>query len=477
MKKILFVSLVLVAGLTAWAALIPFGERVTLSTEKRECLDCHHQRNIHSYEGVVSSRAFCQECHALESCQGEVQGKPVSLQVNEDAINASRHSRAACIHCHTDVARSPHRTVEGVQCLGCHAVHGEGGTHAAPHLRVRCEACHTDSRFVELDPEAHRVRLAHMDDKESPIRLSEHRMTDTSNREFCNRCHYSGNAVGASSTAPPAKSFLCVMCHNAPLSVGHWVFWIGLIVLTAGLFFMFAFWFRGSVAGETKSTHAKVAVFSELTWDTVFSRRIGSVLSTLFFDVLLQRRILKESVKRWTIHSLIFHAFLGRLFLGLLTMIWFGLNPDSDIAVALLDKNHWFVAFINDFLGLMILLGVVWAAGRRLVWKPQHVLSEEQDNITLALVGLLALSGFALEGVRILVTGLPVDVAGYSFVGFAFSKLWALWGFNRQSAFIVLWYTHAVMWVLFLVYLPFGKLKHVITVPLNLIIRSQEKEA
>ena len=163
----------------------------------------------------------------------------------------------------------------------------------------------------------------------------------------------------------PAKSFLCVMCHNAPLSIGHWMFWAALIVLVAGLFLMVAFWFRGSVAGETESTHRKVAAFSELTWETVFSRRIGSVLGALFFDVLLQRRLLQESVKRWTIHSLIFLAFMGRLFLSLVTMIWFGLKPDSNIAVALLDKNHWFIAFMNDFLGLMILVGVVWAAGQR----------------------------------------------------------------------------------------------------------------
>ncbi|MBI4775995.1 MAG: hypothetical protein HY788_17780 [Deltaproteobacteria bacterium] len=477
MKKIVLVSLVLIAGLTAWAAVTPYGERVTLPTEKRECLDCHHRRNIATYEGVMSSRAFCQECHAQESCRGDVQGKPVSLQVNEDPTSVSRHSRAACIHCHTDVARSPHRSVEGVQCLGCHAVHGEAGTQASPHLRVRCEACHTDSRFVLLDPADRRVRLAHLDDKGEPIRLSDHRMTVATDRELCDRCHYSGNAVGASAATPPAKSFLCVMCHNAPLSIGHWMFWVTLIVLVAGLFLMVAFWFQGSVAGETKSTHGKVAAFSELTWDTVFSRHIGTVLSTLLFDVLLQRRILKESVKRWTIHSTIFLAFMGRLFLSLLTMIWFGLNPESDIAVALLDKNHWFVAFINDFLGLMILVGVFWAAGQRLVWKPQHVLTEEQDNITLALVGLLTLSGFALEGARILITGLPVDVAGYSFLGLAFSRLWALWGLDWQGAFNVLWYIHAVMWILFLMYLPFGKLKHAITVPLNLIIRSLKKDA
>ena len=105
------------------------------------------------------------------------------------------------------------------------------------------------------------------------------------------------------------------------------------------------------------------------------------------------------------------------------------------------------------------------------------MLTEEQDNITLALVGLLTLSGFALEGARILITGLPGDVAGYSFLGYACSKLWALWGLDWQGAFSVLWYTHALIWILFLVYLPFGKLKHVITVPLNLIIRAQKKES
>ena len=112
MKKIVLVSLLVIAGLTAWAALTPLDDRVTMPNEKRECLDCHRQRNIHTYEGVMSSRAFCQECHGQESCQRDVQGKPVSLQVNEEAIDASRHATTACVHCHTDVARSPHRTVK-----------------------------------------------------------------------------------------------------------------------------------------------------------------------------------------------------------------------------------------------------------------------------------------------------------------------------------------------------------------------------
>jgi hypothetical protein len=32
------------------------------------------------------------------------------------------------------------------------------------------------------------------------------------------------------------------------------------------------------------------------------------------------------------------------------------------------------------------------------------------------------------------------------------------------------WYTHALLWALFIAYLPFGKLKHIFTTPLSLLL-------
>ncbi len=475
MKKMLLILLIGIAGLGSFALFFPSDDGVKMEGSKRECLDCHRQRNVNTNEGVIASNAFCMECHAQPSCNRTEDGTAVSLQVPADAFAGTQHNYAACVHCHRDVAKSPHRSEAGVQCLECHTVHGEEAA-GDPHLRVRCEACHTQSRFVELDRAADRVRLASMDDQGVPLSFTNHKMTEVYDKEFCAKCHFEGNSVGAAAMVLPGKSVLCIVCHNAPASVGHWMFKGALAVLLLGLFAMIFLWFQGSVAGERTSTHRKAALAAESVWGTIFSRKILSVLSTLFFDVLLQRRILKESVKRWTIHSMIYLAFIGRLILSLITMILYGLNPDGETTLALLDKNHWFTASVNDFLGLLIVLGVLWAAAQRFVSRPKHVLSEEQDNLTLLIIGLLTLSGFALEGARIYVTGVPGEVACYSFVGYSVAKAWGAFSSDAQRAYGILWYVHGAMWAAFLVYLPFSKLRHIITAPLNLIIRGDEKK-
>ena len=101
--------------------------------DERLCLDCHGRSNINTNEGVLTSRAFCEACHSNPDCKRVVDGKPVSLNVSSKTFQKTPHQYVACIHCHTDVARSPHRTESGAQCRDCHPVHGEG-TARAPHL-------------------------------------------------------------------------------------------------------------------------------------------------------------------------------------------------------------------------------------------------------------------------------------------------------------------------------------------------------
>lgn len=447
----------------------------SIDGKERVCLDCHRYPNINTNEGILDSRILCLECHGKEECEKSVEKVRVSLQVREASFEKSPHKYVACIHCHTDVARSPHKSEITAQCLGCHSVHGEG-TANDPHIRVSCQSCHRVTKFVFLDKETDRVRLSNFDDKKVPVSLTDHALPDVTKDDFCKRCHYPQNQVGAAAAVLPSKSFLCILCHNAPLSMGHGMFWVALVIGVIGLIAMVSFWFRGAVGSEQESLHKKIALSSEDVWGAIFSRRFFSILHTLVFDVLLQRQILKESVMRWSIHSLIYLAFLGRLFLSLSALIICNVSPDSDLGMALIDKNHWFMALANDLLGIFILIGILWAVVQRFVLRPVHVLSEEQDNIVLIIIGLLVITGFVLEGSRILVTRVPAEVAMYSFGGYIVSKLLSLTFSNWQTAYGYLWYVHAVIWTAFIAYLPFGKLKHIITTPLNLIMGTDLKE-
>jgi nitrate reductase gamma subunit len=477
MIVLLILSVILISILTTravWAA-EPATIPLLVDGKERVCLDCHRRPNIQSNEGTLASRALCFECHGKEGLKRKGVESGVSLTVAPEAFTGNRHQVVACVACHVDVARSPHRTKVGAQCLSCHTVHGEGTAHD-PHLRVSCQACHRQSAAVALNKTTDRVVLSRLSDRGLPLALTDHRLPDTRDREFCQRCHVPGNKVGAAAAVLPAKSLLCLPCHYAPIAVGHGIFWTALVVFGLGLLLTVMFWFRGSVQGEEKSVHRKIALGSEAAWSALFSRQGWTVAKTFFFDVLLQRRILQESVKRWSIHSLIYYAILLRFGLALFTHFSYFFKPGGALAYALIDKNHPFVALTNDLLGLFILLGLAAAVIQRFVKKPPHVVSEGQDNWALAIIGALVLVGFMLEGARILVTGIPGEKAGYSFVGYLLSRFFVIFPADWPATYVWFWYAHAVLGALLVAYLPFGKLKHVFVTPLSLVSQGKKKD-
>ena len=329
---------------------------------------------------------------------------------------------------------------------------------------------------MTLNKTTDRVVLSRLSDRGLPLALTDHRLPDTGDKEFCQRCHVPGNKVGAAAAVLPAKSLLCLPCHYAPIAVGHGMFWTALAVFALGFLLTGMFWFSGSVQGEEKSVHRKIALGSEAAWSALFSRQFWTMLKTFFFDVLLQRRILQESVQRWFIHSLIYYAILLRFGLALFTHFAYFFKPGGALAYALIDKNHPFVALTNDLLGLFIVLGLAAAIIQRFVVKPPHVVSEWKDNWALAIIGALVLVGFMLEGVRILVTQVPAEKAAYSFVGYLLSLLFAVFPADWSIIYVYLWYAHAVLGALLVAYLPFGKLKHIFVTPLSLVSQVKKKD-
>jgi nitrate reductase gamma subunit len=389
----------------------------------RDCLDCHRYPNVETNAGAFASQTFCLECHQKKSCTKTVGKEPVSLKIDLQDIRKGRHGFVACISCHTDVAQSPHQSTAGASCTECHPFHNGAGEIHAPHLRVRCQACHSVSKFVYLDPKTNEVRLAHTNAGKMPIGLTDHGLEDTNRADFCERCHTKNNKVGAPNAVLPAKSLICIMCHNASVTMGGPLFWAAFIVLIVGILLTLHFWFQGSVQGEEKSIHRKIGLASESVWSTIFSRDFFTILKTFFLDVILQRRLLQESVKRWFIHSLIFLPILFRFLLSVFTFFVSRIGPESSLTVTLINKNSGFTAFTNDLCGILILIGIVLSVIQRMIIKPPHVIAETKDNLALLIIGVLVLFGFLAEGVRMLMTQVPCEVGLYSFIGYPISRV------------------------------------------------------
>lgn len=435
----------------------------------RGCLDCHHLPNLASNEGIAASQALCQECHGQDAYRRRAPGQKVSLKVSLDSFAGSRHRWVACLSCHTDVARSPHQSAAGAQCRDCHPSHGEYAAHD-PHSSVQCSACHYKSPYVELDQKTGQVRLARVNEQGQAIGLIDHGPNDLRQEALCARCHRAGNQVGAPEAALPAKGVICFLCHSASFSLGSWWFGLALLIFLGGLMAGGLFLLKGSVAGEEASLHKKIAAGSEELWRAFFSRSFWEALKVLWLDVFWQRRLLQESVRRWFLHSLIYLSLLAKMGLGLFTWLVHTAWPASALALALLDKNNGFVAVTGDLLGLLMLLGVLLAALQRWVVRPDHVVAEWQDNFALIILGVMILLGFVTEGARILISQVPPQAAALSFVAYPLSRLLARLGVDWPAAYAWLWYAHGLVAALFVAYLPFGKMRHMFTAPLSLII-------
>jgi cytochrome b subunit of formate dehydrogenase/nitrate reductase gamma subunit/nitrate reductase cytochrome c-type subunit len=462
------------------AGLVPspsFGRGMTdeeiMEAEKKLCWRCHRQPNLNSNEGVTTSVALCMECHEKKDVEKKVEGKPVSLYIDEKEFGKTIHRRIACVQCHDGIATSPHRTSK-IECAPCHGYHGEGKAHD-PHRRVNCEACHHESKEVMKDPKTERVVL--MKVKEGvPLKMTSHRLADFRTKKACEKCHFTENKVGAPTRVLPAKSLICIGCHSASVTLEDPVSIITFVLFLGGIAITLSVWFKGTLGDPSYSTPQKISYLGEKVWQVVFSRKILILLKVFVVDVLLLRGILKESLSRWTIHSLIYLPFFLRFFIGLILLILSKCFPMSPNIAMLLDKNYPAIAFTYDLLGLCVIIGVAGATMRRFQKTFQNRPSTGQDMIVLALLGAILVTGFLVEGLRILLTAIPPSVALPSFIGYPLSLFLGLFPFRWEWVYPYSWYLHAILTGCFIIYLPFSKMFHILVSPMVLFINSVTRE-
>jgi cytochrome b subunit of formate dehydrogenase len=440
-----------------------------MEVEKKLCWKCHRQPNLNSNEGITTSILLCMECHGKKDVEKKVDEKPISLYIDEKEYGKTVHRRIACIRCHDGVATSPHRT-SLIECASCHGYHSEGTAHD-PHRSVNCEACHHESKEVMKDPKIGRIVLRMVKDG-VPLKMTSHRLADFRDKKACEKCHFAENRLGAPICVLPAKSLICIACHSATISANDPVSIIALLLFLLGVVLTVSFWFQGIVGDPSFSTGEKISYVSEKVWQIIFSRKILTLLKVFVVDILFLRRILKESLSRWTIHSLIYLPFFLRFFIGLILLILSKVFPMNPAVAHLLDKNNSFLAFVFDFLGLCIIIGIVGATMRRFQSISQKALATGQDFLVLGLIGGILLTGFVVEGMRILLTAIPLPIALPSFLGYPISLFLGLFPIRWEVVYPYGWYIHAILTGALIAYLPFSKMFHILVSPLVFMIKA-----
>jgi hypothetical protein len=401
--------------------------------------------------GVVGyTNAQCLECH----------------EEMETDQSASVHVDIPCLECHIQAAKKDHEQVAQTECRQCHEPHDEKVIHDA-HSQVTCKACHMKGDVPATDPESGKIIFSGRFLPDTV--LTPHQAIQSQTDEGCENCHFQGNALGASSMVLPAKGIWCMPCHVATFSVGDKTTLVSLFIFLVGMVGLAIVWFSGSMAKRPLFTDEKLKVETRFKPSPLFWIKSFGLLKPIFMEVVLLQRFFQRSKARWMIHALIFFPFLFRLGFGLTALLLSVVLPDGAVTIAMLDKNHVMRALFFDVTGLMILAGSMAAIVRKGKDANTIIASLPEPGQSMpAMIGLIVLVGFILEGLRIAMTGWPGG-SEWAFLGYGISLMFkGMTGLTDIYGYI--WYTHAILTGAFMALIPFTRMAHIITAPIVLII-------
>jgi Fe-S oxidoreductase len=197
------------------------------------------------------------------------------------------------------------------------------------------------------------------------------------------------------------------------------------------------------------------------------AKRIASLLTY----GLAQIRVMAHPVAG-LMHLALFSGFLVLLIGTLLIAV------QENAGVHFLKGDFYlFFALFMDIFGLVVLVGVFVALGRRLL-KPRALSTERVDIIVLAVIFLIILTGFLVEGFRMATSTGASDVERLWSPGGHLVAIIAKSVASEETSLFRLhryaWWVHMFISLGFLGYVGWSKLRHILFSPLNIYFRSFE---
>jgi Fe-S oxidoreductase/nitrate reductase gamma subunit len=184
---------------------------------------------------------------------------------------------------------------------------------------------------------------------------------------------------------------------------------------------------------------------------------------------LISQRLTNRDRSAAQFHTLLYLGFVVLTFTTTMVML------DHDFGIRIYRGSFYLaVTVLSDLFGLGLLFGVLLAAKRRYLDRPDKIHSRLADGIFLWWLAILVIQGFILEGLRIYVTRDPW--AAYSPVGWAVAQ--ACWAITPRVAGILhklVWWVHTTTVFAGFAVLPYSKLFHIIASSANLFFRESER--
>ena len=189
------------------------------------------------------------------------------------------------------------------------------------------------------------------------------------------------------------------------------------------------------------------------------------------------RTLLRDSAAG-LMHSMMYFGFL--VLLGVTTV----LEVDHQLPPALKFLHgdvYRAYAAVGDIAGIVFTTGVIWAIIRRYVQRPYRIRIKSKPEHAIGLGVLLAIgvSGFGSEMFRIAesqAAGINMDHEKWSVLGYPLAQLVNGWSESTLNTMHqVLWTSHVLAFIGFLIILPITMLRHMFTSPLNMYLKDRER--
>ncbi|MDR3584401.1 MAG: heterodisulfide reductase-related iron-sulfur binding cluster [Desulfosporosinus sp.] len=199
---------------------------------------------------------------------------------------------------------------------------------------------------------------------------------------------------------------------------------------------------------------------------------VGQGIKDIVVYGLFHKRILKDPYPG-IMHFMIFWGFV---LLAFATAI---ITLQADVGLQIF--HGWLYLFIKltaNIFGLAAIIGILMAAYRRYIVRPDRLDNIADDAITLILLFVILVTGFLIEGVRMAAlsyTTTPDQWASYGFIGQWISIPLRAWLNEAQllSLHRFLWWFHLVLAMGFIGYFSNSKLFHVLLGMANQFFRNR----
>ncbi|MHC4597372.1 MAG: (Fe-S)-binding protein [Planctomycetota bacterium] len=185
---------------------------------------------------------------------------------------------------------------------------------------------------------------------------------------------------------------------------------------------------------------------------------LGARLRRTFVDAVAHARILRDRTPG-LMHLMIFLGFLAPICAVVL----------AQAGLVLPGFLGWIASLLLDLIALAAVAAVGYAFYRRYGLRPERLDNKREDFLVLLLIAAILLTGFSVAALRIARTGegfLPSPVAWTA------ARPLTLLGAEAQQALIPwVWRTHFLLVMFCLASVPYWRLLHIVTSPLNVLFR------